>query len=225
MQKINKDYLPQFRAPQFPGSYLISFEGIEGAGKSTQIIRLKDALEAQNFRVLVLREPGGTSFGEKLRHAILENRSELSPLAEAHLFASSRAQLLIEVTLKELNVPNTIIIYDRYLDSSIAYQGIGRGLGVNEILQIHQTFPLTLVPHLTFYLKIKAETSELRQKIRNAPKDYFESKGPDFYKKLVSGYDLLLDLFPERIQKVDAEKSPEEIHHQIMSLMSQLLLK
>ncbi len=223
MKEITHELLSSFRAPAFPGSFFLSFEGIEGAGKSTQITRLKSYLEEKNFRVLLLREPGGTPFGEKLRHAILETKTEITPLAEAHLFASSRAQLLNEVIMKELATPNTIIICDRYIDSSLVYQGHSRGLGVAEVLEIHNIFPLNLVPHLTFYLRIDAETSEKRQKIRNAPKDYFEAKGIEFYKKLVVGYDLMHELFPSRILKINAEGSLDQVTESIMNAMEQLL--
>ncbi|QDK41649.1 dTMP kinase [Bacteriovorax stolpii] len=223
MKEITQELLNSFRAPAFPGSFFLSFEGIEGAGKSTQIIKLKNYLEEKNFRVLVLREPGGTPFGEKMRQAILETKTEITPLAEAHLFASSRAQLLSEVVLKELAIPNTVIICDRYIDSSLVYQGHSRGLGVAEVLNIHNVFPLNLVPHLTFYLRINVETSEKRQKMRNAPKDYFESKGVDFYKKLVVGYDLMAELFPHRILKLDAEVTLDQMTMQIFEATNKLI--
>lgn len=222
---IPQELIQKFRSPEFPGSFFISFEGIEGAGKSTQIARLKDYLEKKNFRVLILREPGGTFFGERLREAILNAKTELHPLAEAHLFASSRTQLLSEVTLKELNVPNTVVIYDRYLDSSLAYQGVARGLGAREILEIHGQFPLTLVPHLTFYLRISPETSEKRQKMRNAPKDYFESRGMKFYESLVEGYDLASSLFKERILTLNAEQSLDNVELEIQDAVNQLISK
>lgn len=223
MKEITHELLSSFRAPAFPGSFFLSFEGIEGAGKSTQITRLKTFLEEKNFRVLILREPGGTPFGEKLRQAILETKTELTPLAEAHLFAASRSQLLSEVIMKELSVPNTIIICDRYIDSSLVYQGHSRGLGVAEVLEIHNIFPLNLVPHLTFYLRIGVETSEKRQKMRNAPKDYFEARGIEFYKKLVVGYDLMHELFPNRILKLDAEGSLDQVTDSIFKTMENLL--
>lgn len=223
MKEITQELLNNFRSPAFPGSFFLSFEGIEGAGKSTQITRLKSYLEEKNFRVLILREPGGTPFGEKMRQAILETKTEITPLAEAHLFASSRAQLLSEVVLKELAEPNTVIICDRYIDSSLVYQGHARGLGVAEVLNIHNVFPLNLVPHLTFYLRINVETSEKRQKIRNAPKDYFEAKGIEFYKKLVVGYDLMAELFPHRIVKLDADVSLDAMTTQILRTMDQLI--
>lgn len=223
MKEITQELLNSFRAPAFPGSFFISFEGIEGAGKSTQITRVKTFLEEKKFRVLVLREPGGTPFGEKMRQAILETKTEITPLAEAHLFASSRAQLLSEVILKELSEPNTVIICDRYIDSSIVYQGHARGLGVAEVLNLHNVFPLNIVPHITFYLRINVETSEKRQKMRNAPKDYFESKGIEFYKKLVVGYDLMAHYFPKRIIKIDAEKNSEEVTHKLLETLQTVL--
>ena len=223
MKEITQELLNAFRSPAFPGSFFLSFEGIEGAGKSTQIVRLKTYLEEKNFRVLILREPGGTPFGEKMRQAILETKNEITPLAEAHLFASSRAQLLTEVILKELAVPNTVIICDRYIDSSLVYQGHSRGLGVAEVLNIHNAFPLNLVPHLTFYLRIGVETSEKRQKLRNAPKDYFEARGPEFYKKLIVGYDLMAELFPNRILKLDAEVSLDEMSMNICRAIEGLI--
>lgn len=224
MKEITHELLSSFRSPAFPGSFFVSFEGIEGAGKSTQITRLKKYLEEEkNFRVLILREPGGTPFGEKLRQAILETKNEISPLAEAHLFAASRSQLLTEVILTELAIPNTVIICDRYIDSSIVYQGHARGLGVAEVLEIHNIFPLNLVPHLTFYLRIDAEMSESRQKIRNAPKDYFEARGIEFYKKLVVGYDLMHELFPNRILKLNASGSLDQVSDIILSSMEELI--
>lgn len=223
MKEITHELLSSFRAPAFPGSFFLSFEGIEGAGKSTQITRLKSYLEEKNFRVLILREPGGTPFGEKLRQAILETKTEITPLAEAHLFASSRAQLLTEVIMKELAVANTVIICDRYIDSSLVYQGHARGLGVAEVLEIHKIFPLNLVPHLTFYLRIDVDTSEKRQKMRNAPKDYFESKGIEFYKKLVVGYDLMHELFPNRILKINAEGSLDDVTKSILSTVENMI--
>ena len=212
---VQKESLQFFRPPAFPGSYFLSFEGIEGAGKSTRHRALKDHLEERGFRVLLIREPGGTSFGERLRKAILESHQKIHPLAEAHLFASARAQLLSEVILKELEEPGTVIIADRYLDSSLAYQGIGRGLGIQSILDLHRHFPLNLVPHLTFYLQIDVQVSHGRQKIRNAPKDYFESQGDKFYDKLIEGYDQVARLFPDRVQTINANRPFDEIQSDI----------
>lgn len=225
MSQPNLNLLANFRPPGFPGSYFLSFEGIEGAGKSTQIIKVKDHLEGQGFRVLVLREPGGTPFGEKLRAAILNTQTNLHPLAEAHLFAASRAQLLSEVVMPELNNPGTVIICDRYLDSTMAYQGVARDLGIGPVLEIHQNFPLNLVPHLTLYLRIDLETSMKRQKLRNAPKDYFESQGESFYNDLIKGYDRAAELFTERIKTIDASASFDKVQELVLAQVDKLILQ
>lgn len=225
MKEIQADLLAQFRPPAYPGSFFLSFEGIEGAGKSTQILKLKGFLEERKFRVIVLREPGGTSFGEKLRSAILNNKAPLHPLAETFLFLASRAQLLDEVTLKELAVPNTIVIYDRYLDSTLAYQGVGRNIGIKSILEIHKSFPLNLIPHLTVYLKINLETSLSRQEKRERDKDYFESQKNDFHKKLIEGYDSAAELFPHRIAVVNGERNKDAVFNDIRALVNHILIK
>ena len=225
MKNLDPSLVNQFRAPAFPGSFFLSFEGIEGAGKSTQIVKIKEYLESKNFNVIVLREPGGTPFGERLRKAILESEGDLHPLAEAHLFCSARAQLLNEVVLKELSEPNTVIICDRFLDSTIAYQGVARELGVENILKMHSLFPLNLVPHKSFYIRIDLETSLERQKMRNLPKDYFESRDNSFHSKLIEGYDYASELFNDRISIIDGSKNQDEVYLKLKSQIDELILK
>lgn len=208
---------------QNPKSLFISFEGIEGSGKSTQIQYLKEYLELKKYSVLLLREPGGSKFGEKLRSAILESAEPISPLAEAHLFASSRAQLLTEKILPFLAQNNTVVLLDRYIDSSIAYQGIARGLGIKTILDIHSHSPLNIVPNLTFYLKIDLETSEQRQIARGDAKDYFEKENHNFHNKLISGFEQSSEIFKERIEIIDAKGSLEDIRTKIRTSIDKVL--
>ena len=194
---------------------MLSFEGIEGAGKSTHINKLKEDLENEGYTVFITREPGGTKFGEKLREAILCSDVPLGPIAEAHLFASSRAQLLKELTLEKLKIPKTIVIYDRFLDSSLAYQGVARGLGIETILEIHSHYPLTTVPNLTLYIEISLETSKHRQKLRGNEKDYFESEKDPFYRSLIEGYTIASQIFKDRFAVIDGEKSIDGVYEQI----------
>lgn len=215
MENISKELISKFKSPQFEDSFMLSFEGIEGAGKSTHINRLKEDLEKEGYTVYVTREPGGTQFGEKLREAILCSEVALEPIAEAHLFASSRAQLLKELTLEKLKTPKTIVIYDRYLDSSLAYQGIARGLGISTILEVHSHYPLTTVPNLTLYIEISLETSKHRQGIRGNEKDYFESEKDTFYRSLIEGYQTASKLFENRFALIDGEKDVEGVYQQI----------
>ena len=223
--KIPEASLKNFRTiPSVANSFFVSFEGIECSGKTTQIVLIQDYLEKKGFRVLVFREPGGTPFGEQLRKAMLNASSDIHPLAEAYLFASGRAHLIHHVVLKELNEPNTIIICDRYIDSSFAYQGVARGLGMEEVMRIHSLYPLNLLPHRSFYIKISREISEKRQEARNMPKDYFEARGEKFHEDLIRGYDWISELFSKRIRIIDGEKDSHAVFVDISREIDDLLL-
>lgn len=206
-----------FKTTSFNNSFLISFEGIEGSGKSTQIKKLTEYFIAQGKEVTYYREPGGTDFGEKLRSAILNSSTQINPLAEANLFAASRAQLLFEKVIPLLNKDQQIVILDRFIDSSIAYQGMARGLGIETILDLHKRAPLNLTPHCTFYLKIDLKTSFERQNIRGNEKDYFEKENKDFYQKLIDGYNQASLIFPERICVIDGNQNEEKVHNEILA--------
>lgn len=200
-----------FRCPETPGSFFLSLEGIEGSGKSSQIKILEELCSRHGYRTCTLREPGGTIFGEKLREAILSSHTSLHPLAECHLFLASRAQLLEEKILPFLLQPRSVVILDRYIDSTLAYQGKARGLGYATVLNLHQNDPLNLLPHRTYFLDIGLETSMARQEARGQKKDYFESQKQEFYQNLLDGYRDVARLFPERILSVDAEVSSREV--------------
>lgn len=220
---INETLRAKFRAPKTNNSYFISFEGIEGSGKTTQIKALQELLVADGYAVDVFREPGGTAFGEKLREAILSSPEKISPMAEACLFASSRAQLLESKILPSLQERKKIVIVDRYIDSSLAYQGVARGLGLETILELHQRAPLNTVPHISVYLKIDLETSMERQKQRGSEKDYFEKEAAEFYQKLIQGYDEASAMFKERFLVIDGDRAPEEISREIETAISRLI--
>ena len=209
----------------FPDENVIflSFEGIEGCGKSTQIKLLTEYLSMNtDYNVYQFREPGGTTFGESLREAMLGSEVKISALSEALLFASSRCQLLEEKVLPLLKTKKNIIIYDRYFHSSLAYQGFGSNLGHETVTSIHQQYPLTVMPHLTIYLEIDIETSKKRQEIRNQKKDYFESKRDDFYIQLIEGYDHCKKHFPS-FKTIDGRQDilavQNEIQQAVIGLM------
>lgn len=190
-------------------------EGIEGSGKSTQIKEIENFVKSKGLRVLTLREPGGTAFGEKLREAILGSDTPLHPLAECHLFLASRAQLLKEKILPFLLQPGSVVILDRYIDSTLAYQGKARGLGYETVLTLHQHDPLNLLPHRTYFLDISLEVSMERQAARGNAKDYFESQKGEFYQNLIDGYRDLAGMFTDRIMKIEAEKPAAFVTEQI----------
>lgn len=220
---MNPNLLTPFRTPETPGSFFLSFEGIEGSGKTTQLKNAEAYLQSKGKRVLILREPGGTTFGEKLREAILGSQVPLNPLAECHLFLASRAQLLHEKVLPFLLVPDSVVILDRYIDSTIAYQGFARGLGAETILTLHQHNPLNLLPHRTYFLDIELKTSMERQSKRGNEKDYFESEKQEFYQKLIDGYRTLADNFPARILKIDASRDEVAVGKDITGDLGKIL--
>ena len=198
----------------------LSFEGIEGCGKTTQIDLITNHLKNNNiFKVQQFREPGGTMFGEKLREAMLSSGSKVSPLAEAHLFASSRSQLLDQKVLPLLDTKKNLVIYDRYIHSSIAYQGYGSELGAATIMNLHQTYPLTIMPHLTLYLEIDVETSKMRQNLRSNKKDYFESKPSQYYDRLLHGFNYCKENFPS-FKTINGNQSQQDVFQDILKMIN-----
>jgi dTMP kinase len=218
-----QELIPLFRTPETPGSFFLSLEGIEGSGKSTQIKEIERYVQGKGLRVLTLREPGGTRFGEKLREAILHSDTPLHPLAECHLFLASRAQLLKEKILPFLLTPGSVVILDRYIDSTLAYQGKARNLTYETVLNLHQNDPLNLLPHRTYFLDISLDTSMKRQETRGSAKDYFESQVGEFYHRLVEGYRELSEIFSERICRINAEVSLEEVTVVIQNDLGRLI--
>lgn len=206
-------------------SLFLSLEGIEGSGKSTQIKFIQEFLQKENYRVVNLREPGGTELGEKIRELILNSTNKITEVSELYLFAASRAHLLNTVILPELQKAKTVVIADRYFDSSLAYQGMARSLGIDTVISTHKVYPLNIMPDITFYLAIDLETSFARQDKRGQLKDYFEKENQDFYRKLIEGYEKASTLFPERIRKIDATCSPTEVSTHIKKLLQEKLVK
>ncbi len=196
---------------------LISFEGIECSGKSTQIQKFKKYLEENtSYQIHLFREPGTTSFGEKVRSLLLDSHENMNSLSELFLFLSSRAELIEKKLKPLLKNPNTIIILDRYLDSSIAYQGAGRNLGPKFIEQLHEHAFLNLKPDLTFYLDISLPTFHKRLALRDDEKDRMEKENDTFFEKIRNEYLNISKNHPERFKVINAEKTPDEVFQSIL---------
>ena len=194
----------------------ISFEGIDGSGKSTQIELLYKYIVSKGYEVLLTREPGGTPISEKIRSIILdpENKEE-SGVTEALLYAAARAQLVSEKIKPALDA-GQIVICDRFLDSSLAYQAYARGLG-DEVRIINEFAVQGTLPDLTFFLDIDPEESVKRQKLRGKL-DRLELEGLAFQKKVYAGYKELLKLYPKRFRLIDAAGDAASIHEKIKEI-------
>lgn len=194
----------------------ITFEGPDGGGKSTQIRLLSEWLRyTKGYDVLVTREPGGCTIAEEIRETILDIRhEEMMPITEAMLYASARAQHVQEVILPALN-KGTTVICDRFVDSSIAYQGYGRELGAELIEKINEPALDGLTPDLTFYCRVEANIA--RQRVwRRAVPDRIESEKDDFQARVLKGFDDLVKQYPDRIFLVDASNDIEGVYHDII---------
>ena len=191
----------------------ITFEGGDGSGKSTQIKMLVEKLKSMGEDVVLTREPGGTVLGEQIRNILLANENaEMSAMTEAMLYAAARAQHLEEV-VKPALAEDKIVICDRYVDSSIAYQGYGRGLGAM-VKEINDFVTDDYMPDMTFFLNLDPEKSQ--ERMQGMALDRIESEGESFKYKVQQGYEELAENEPSRIIKIDADKSAVEIHHKIM---------
>jgi dTMP kinase len=200
---------------------LITFEGPDGSGKTTQISMLKEYLLSRGYEVIFTREPGGTQIGEKIREIILDNNnSEMSPMCEALLYASSRAQLVHEV-IKPAVESGKVVIADRFVESSIVYQGIGRNLGIERIRMINNAATDGLKPDVTFLLTIPYEEG-LRRKANQRTLDRLENSGNDFHRRVYEGYMQLIGS-EEYINTIDANRAVEEIHLDIVRTIEGLI--
>lgn len=187
----------------------MTFEGADGSGKSTQAELLRDALAAEGRDVVLTREPGGTELGEHVRKLVLDGPS-MGAWAEAALFAASRAQHVEEVIRPAL-ARGAVVLCDRYVDSSLAYQGVARGLGVDEVLELNLRVTGGLLPDVTFLLLIAPEAAAARW----SDADRLEREGEALQAKVDAAYRTLAERFPERIVEVDGDRPPETIRDEI----------
>ena len=197
------------------GGLFITIEGPDGSGKSTQIKKLAAYLEQKGHGVVVTREPGGTRISEKIREIILDRENiEMDPVTEALLYAASRAQHVAEVIQPAVDSGKTVIC-DRFVDSSIVYQGIGRGLGIDAVENINRIAVKNILPDITFLFQLCPEVG-LERKSEQGEKDRLEQEALDFHQKVFQGYQRLKALYPQRIVVVDASGSIEEIHKDVI---------
>ncbi|HEY4249056.1 MAG TPA: dTMP kinase [Lacunisphaera sp.] len=200
-----------------PVGKLISFEGSEGSGKSTQIARLAEHIQNAGREVVATREPGGTEIGEQIRNIIVHNSKgdEMCPETELLLFTAARAQVVREVIAPALS-RGAIVLSDRYLDSSTVYQGIARNLAPGPVSDINQFAVGNVMPDLTIVIDVPTEVSlaRIRQRASDLP-DRMERENIAFYTKVREGYLLLAQQWPQRVVVVDGTLSPDALDKKI----------
>ena len=211
-----------------PRGHFITFEGLDGSGKTTQLRRLANALEAEGHTVVTLRQPGGTALGDRIRSVLLDSRSEaalgpISPIAELTLMFADRAQSIAEVILPALAAGH-IVLCDRYTDSSEAYQGGGRQLGSKRILDLHAAVCDNLQPDLTLLLLPPIESTLHRARRRNSrsiktngtDENRFERESDEFYRRIYAAYQTIAAREPQRVVTIDKDDTIEAIHQIIL---------
>lgn len=200
----------------------ITFEGIDLSGKSTQIKLLKNYLEKNNKKVIIVREPGGTQISEKIRDILLDKvHLKMEYLTEFLLFSASRQQLTKEIILPYLK-KKYFVLSDRYYDSSTAYQGYGGMLDLGIIKKLNKIATDGLVPDLTFLINISIDECIKRKKLMRKKEDRIEQKKISYYKKVISGYLKIADNNNRRFVVIDGSKSIDEIHKEIILRVTKL---
>jgi dTMP kinase len=203
--------LPRLLKGPRPGVFVV-FEGVEGAGKGTQIELARQFLDGEGVEIVVTREPGGTELGERLRELLLDPQTgTVEPRTEALLFAASRSQHVATVIRPALD-EGKVVLCDRYVDSSLAYQGVARGLGEQDVLTLNVWATQGLFPDLVILLHLEPEEGFARSR---GTADRIESEGPPFHAKVADAYLKIAEEHPERIVLVDAGQTPDVVHQQV----------
>ena len=196
---------------------LITFEGIDGSGKTTQIQMLEHELNKLGVEYKTFREPGGTELSEKIRAILLDKENiELISTAESLLFAAARAQLTAE-QIKPAIEKGEFVICDRFTDSTIAYQGYGRGLDIKQLEEINYIATAGMTPDLTFILDISPEVASVRMEAEVS--DRMEETGVDFFRRIRGGYRQIKDQNMYRYRLIDGEQSPENVFKEIKEII------
>lgn len=203
----------------------IAFEGIDGSGKSTQLERFVAWARDHDADVLQVREPGGTQIGERVRALLLDPATgNISGSAEALLYAAARAELVERVIAPAL-AAGRIVVADRYVDSSLAYQGAGRGLGVDRVLAANTLATGELMPDAAVLVRVDASTAARRVAASaDGPPDRIEQAGKDFFERVVGAYDELAERYGDRFVVVDGTRDQQEIHLEVVAALRDRVL-
>ena len=200
----------------------ITFEGNDGAGKTTICKMVQEALQQQGYEVIYTREPGGSKIAESIRNILLDvENTNMDARTEAILYAASRRQHLVEIVQPALDA-GKIVLCDRFIDSSLAYQGVGRGLGIEEVYALNQFAIDSMMPDQTIFLSVDMETGAKRMNIRG-DKNRLDLEADTFHQKVRQGYETLMEMYPERIVKVDARDEVDVVFQRTMNEIKKVI--
>ena len=214
--------MPAATLPRVARGRLITIEGLDGAGKTTLAIALAEALAARVASVAMLREPGGVEASERIRELVKNPELAISDRAEALLYAAARAQLVQEKLLPLLE-EGTWVVLDRFVDSSLAYQGGGRELGVEPVRDINRFATDGIEPDRTLLLRLDLESLRERQHARAEAPDRLEREDEAFFERIAAAYDALAAAEPQRIRVIDAALAPGELVQRALEALRDLL--
>jgi dTMP kinase len=209
--------------------FFITLEGIDGCGKSTQLDRLAEALRQQGFAVVTTRQPGGTELGRSIRALMIQEHHRLDSVAEVLLMMADRAQHVREIIRPHLS-DGRIVISDRYADSSVAFQGYGRGLEIATIEELNRLATGDLQPDLTILFDLDRRAARARlsrreesQAVEDSPMKGYDEEKHKFHRRVHEGYLKLAAKYPDRIRRIDAAGTVEEVHEKVLALVLERL--
>lgn len=218
----------KLRSARMSKGMFITIEGPEGSGKSTQSHRLSENLKKAGWDVVTAREPGGTSVGESIRTILKNSTNPMNPLTEIFLFEASRSELVSTIIVPALN-EGRIVVCDRFVDSTVAYQGYARGYNVDQITELNRLASFSLVPDLTILLDIDVNAGFGRIEQRNIENDdcldRIEMEDGIFHEQVRSGFMALAEKWPDRISIVDASMAQDDVAERILEIVMERIEK
>lgn len=202
----------------------ISFEGIDGSGKSTQLMLLREWLESHGHRVVTVREPGATLLSESIREILLSNKQTITPTAELLLFSAARTQL-VETVIRPALEKGEVVLCDRYVDSTTAYQGYGRRLDLREVQLCNSLATQGVMPSVTFFIDVPYDEAQLRMQFHPAAgePDRMERSGRDFFDRVRDGYHAIAKNEPDRFVIINGVQDRSAIHAEVVRTMQERL--
>lgn len=205
--------------------FFITFEGTEGSGKTTVIEKVEQYYIEKGFKVIRTREPGGSKIAEQIRNVILDvNNTAMDSITEAMLYAASRRQHLVEKVLPFLE-QGYIVLCDRFIDSSLAYQGYARGLGIDKVYQMNLIATNGLLPDATIYIDVRPEVGLSRIKTNNREQNRLDLEKISFHQNVYDGYHTVAEMFKERFKVINGEQTREEVLSDTIEVLDSIINK